>query len=167
MVKTKKLLSLLLIVVVCLGIFSTPVSAASKTQSLRVFSSEGYKYVDSTITMKASNNSGTRGTIKFNKSATFMGFDGTDLTIPAKTEYTYEVNSFKDGSKITLTLNKGSVSKEKYDELKYFYCVNLTGKIHTSGNSFSKLEKIDCFKVPLAIAQWNGVTQKVGFYLKK
>ena len=167
MEKTRKLLSLLLVVVVCMGLFSMPVSAASKKQSLRVFSSEGYKYVDSTITMKATNNSGTHGTIKFNKSATFMGFDGTDVTIPSGAEYEYKADSFKDGSSIKLTLNKDSVTKNEYKDLKEFYCVSLTGKVHSSGNSFSKLEKIDCFKVPLAIAQWNGVTQKVGFYLKK
>lgn len=164
----RKTLSSLLVIIVCFTFFGTPVSAATKSQTLRVFTSEGYSYIGATITMKTSKKSDKKGTIKFNSNATFMGFDGCMCTIPSGAEYSYTADSFKDGAKIELTLDKDTVSKKAYNDLKDYYCVNLTGKIHSSGNSFSKVEKIDCFKIPsLAIARWNGVTQKVGFYLKK
>ncbi|MDY6339800.1 MAG: hypothetical protein SPL61_09245 [Saccharofermentans sp.] len=166
--KARKLVSSLLVIIFCFTFFGTPVSAATKSQTLRVFTSEGYSYIGATITMKTSKSSDKKGTIKFNNNATFMGFDGCMCTIPSGAVYSYKADSFKDGAKIELTLDKDTVSNEVYKDLKYYYCVNLTGKIHTSGNSFNKVEKIDCFKVPsLAIARWNGVTQKVGFYLKK
>lgn len=166
MTKLRKIWTLVLTVVMCCALFALPVSAASKTKNLRVFTSDGYSYINSTVTLTASNDSGTKGTIKFNSNATFMGYDGCNVTIPAGAKYSYKADSFKDGSTITLTLVESSVSSSKLSNLKYYYCVKLTGKVHTSGNSFSKLEKIDSFTVPLATARWNGVTQKVGFYFK-
>ena len=147
MKKLTKVIALILVFASIACLFSVEAFAASsvkgKTRTFAIRTSKDYSKVG-TVTIKATNSDGTKGTITFNSdvsgnkpgayvSTTYVyGFDRGQV-------YEYSISKMKDGGKITLKLKSGNYYYGIYSNSSY------TGKIHISGSkTWNNITKIDC-----------------------
>ena len=162
---TAKSLASILLVVMILTSFASPVSAATKSRTFKVRRSTDYSICGEALVSYNSNDP-DKCIIEFLCDTSFYSeYFGRTITFDEGTQYKYTIKTMKDGKEISLKYVDGSGDYQTEDVMDLHgegsvkNIRKITGKIHISGSdSFAHITKIDGFKKN---------SKKIGFYLRQ